>query len=78
MSEADAEHLLSMQRNVVGLHGKRFGLPSMEARVREWANRPTQVQMSLGAMGRGDQRDDSDADSLSSQRMMLNTVLVIN
>jgi hypothetical protein len=49
-SEADAERLLSMQSNIAGLHGTRFGLPSMEARLREWANRPTQVQVSLGAM----------------------------
>jgi hypothetical protein len=34
----------------------------MEARLREWANRPTQVQVSLGAMGRGDELNGSDAD----------------
>jgi hypothetical protein len=33
----------------------------MEARLREWANRPTPVQVSLGAMGGGDELDDSDA-----------------
>jgi hypothetical protein len=60
--EADAERLLSMQRNTAGLHGTRFGLPSMEARLREWSNRPTQVHVSLGAMGGGDELDDSDAD----------------
>jgi hypothetical protein len=57
-SETDAEHLLSMQRNIAGRHRTRFGLPSMEARLREWTNRPTQVQASLG----GDELDDSDAD----------------
>jgi hypothetical protein len=31
----DAEHILSMQRNIAGLHATRFGLPSMEARLRE-------------------------------------------
>jgi hypothetical protein len=43
MSEADTERLLSMQRKIAGLHGKRFGLPSMEARLREWVNCSTQV-----------------------------------
>jgi hypothetical protein len=62
MSEADTERLLSMQCNIAGLHGTRFSLPSMEARLREWANRPTQVQVSLGAMGGRDELDDSDAD----------------
>jgi hypothetical protein len=57
MFEADAELLLSMQRNITGLHGTRFGLPSMEARLREWANRPTQVQVGLGAMDVGDERE---------------------
>jgi hypothetical protein len=61
-SEADAKYLLSMQYNIAGLHRTRFGLPSMEASLREWANRPTQVQVSLGAMGGGDELDDSDVD----------------
>jgi hypothetical protein len=61
-SEADAKRLLSMKRNIARLHGTRSGLPSMEVRLREWANRPTQVQVSLGAMGGGDELDDSDAD----------------
>jgi hypothetical protein len=60
-SEADAEGLLSMQRIIAGLHGTRFGLPSMETRLREWAHCPTQVQVSLGAMGGGNEPDDSDA-----------------
>jgi hypothetical protein len=58
-SEADAERLFLMQRNISGLHGTRFGLPSMEARLRERVNPPTQVQVSVGAMGRGDELDDS-------------------
>jgi hypothetical protein len=78
MSEADAERLFSMQCNIAGLHGTRFGLPSMEAHLRKWANRPTQVQVSLGAMGGGDELDDSASDELSSRRMILNTTLVIN
>jgi hypothetical protein len=77
-SEIDAEHLLSMQRNIAGLHGTCFGLPSMEARLRDCASRPTPVQVSLGAMGGGDELDDLDASQLSSRRMILNTVLVIN
>jgi hypothetical protein len=40
-SEADVERLFSMQYNIVGLHGTRFGLPSMESRLREWSNRLT-------------------------------------
>jgi hypothetical protein len=76
-SEADAERLLPMHRKIAGLHGTRFGIPSMEARLREWANRPTQVQVSLGVMNGGDELDDSDADSLSSRRMILNTVLLL-
>jgi hypothetical protein len=60
-SEADAERLPSIQSNIAGLHGTRFGLPPMETRLREWDNRPTQVQVSLGAMGGGDELDDSDA-----------------
>jgi hypothetical protein len=59
-SEADAERLLSVQRNITGLHGTRFGLPSMETRLREWADCPTQVQVSLGVMGEGGELDDSD------------------
>jgi hypothetical protein len=47
-SEADAKRLLSMQRNIAGLHETRFGLPSMEPRLREWVNCPTQVQVNLG------------------------------
>jgi hypothetical protein len=69
-SEADAERLLLMQRNIAGLHGTRFGLPFMEAHLREWANRPMQVQVSLGAMGRGDELDDSDADWSSSRQLV--------
>jgi hypothetical protein len=65
-SEAGAEHLLSMQCNITGPHGTRFGLPSMEALLREWAGRPTQVHVSLGAMGGGNEFDGSDADQLSS------------
>jgi hypothetical protein len=61
-SEADAKSLLSMRRNIAGLHGTRFGLPSMAARLREWTNRPTQLQVSLGAMDGGDELDDSDTD----------------
>jgi hypothetical protein len=61
-SEADAERLFSMQRNIAGLHWTRFGLPSMEARLREWANRLTQVYVSLGEMGGGDELDNSDTD----------------
>jgi hypothetical protein len=57
-SEAGAERFLSMQRNIAGLRGTRFGPPSMEARLREWANRQTQVQVNLGAMGGGDELDD--------------------
>jgi hypothetical protein len=34
-SEADAERLFSMQHNIAGAHGTHFGLPSMEARLRE-------------------------------------------
>jgi hypothetical protein len=30
----DAERILSMQRNIAGLHGTRFGLVFMEARLR--------------------------------------------
>jgi hypothetical protein len=60
-SEAGAERLPSMRRNIEGLHGTRFGLPSMEALLKEWTNRPTQVQVSLGAMGGGDELDNSDA-----------------
>jgi hypothetical protein len=44
-----------MQHNIAGLHGTRFGLPSMEVRLREWANRPMRVQVSLGAMGGRDE-----------------------
>jgi hypothetical protein len=62
VSEADTEHLLSMQRNAAGLHGTRFGLLFMEARLREWTSCPTQVQVSLGAMGGGDELEDADAD----------------
>jgi hypothetical protein len=61
-SEADVERLLSIQRNIAGLHGTRFGLPSMDARLREWANRPTQVLVSVGAMDGGNELDNSDAD----------------
>jgi hypothetical protein len=61
MSEVDAKRLLSTQINISGLHGTRFGRPSMEARLREWANRPTQVEVSLEAMGGGDELDGSDA-----------------
>jgi hypothetical protein len=34
VSEADAERILSMQKNIAGLHGTRFGIPTMEARIR--------------------------------------------
>jgi hypothetical protein len=34
VSEADAERLLSLQRNIAGLHGTRFGIATMEARLR--------------------------------------------
>jgi hypothetical protein len=61
-SEADVERLLSMQRDIAGLHKTRFGLPSMEACLREWANRPMKVQVNLGAMAGGDELDHSDAD----------------
>jgi hypothetical protein len=61
-SEANTKRVLSMQRNIAGFYRTRFSLPSIEARLRDWANRPTQVQVSLGAMGGGDERDDSDAD----------------
>jgi hypothetical protein len=37
-SEADAERSLSMQRNIAGLHGTRFGLLLMDARLRKWVN----------------------------------------
>jgi hypothetical protein len=30
--------------------------------LREWASRPAQVRVSLGAIGRSDELDDSDAD----------------
>jgi hypothetical protein len=66
-AETDSERLLSMQRKIAGLHGTRFGRPSMEARLKEWSNRPMQVQVSLGAMGGGDELDKSDADELSSR-----------
>jgi hypothetical protein len=33
-SEADAERILSMQRNIAGLHGTRFGTQSMKSRIR--------------------------------------------
>jgi hypothetical protein len=61
-SEADAERILSMQRNIAGLHGTRFGLSSMEARLREWASRPTEVHAIHAAMDEDDELDDSDAD----------------
>jgi hypothetical protein len=61
-SEADADGLLSMQHNIAGLHGTHFGLPSMKERLREWTNRLTQAQVSFGAMGGGDELDDSDPD----------------
>jgi hypothetical protein len=32
-SEADAERVLSMQRNIAGLHGTRFGIQGMRARM---------------------------------------------
>jgi hypothetical protein len=32
-SEADAERVLSMQRNIAGLHGTRFGIEGMRARM---------------------------------------------
>jgi hypothetical protein len=63
----DANRILSMQRNVALLHGKQFGLPSMEASLREWANCPTQVQLTRGAPGQGNQLDDSDTNELSSR-----------
>jgi hypothetical protein len=77
-SEADPECLLSTQRSIAGLHRTGFALPSMEVRLREWANRPTHVQVSLGAMGGSDEPDDSDADSSSSRQMILNTILISN
>jgi hypothetical protein len=63
----DAERILLMQRNISGHHGTRFGLPSMEARLREWANRPTQVQLTRGATDEGNKLDDSDPNELSSR-----------
>lgn len=33
-SEADAERVLSMQKNIASLHGTRFGISTMEARLR--------------------------------------------
>jgi hypothetical protein len=33
-SEADAERLFSLERNIAGLHGTRFSLPGMVARLR--------------------------------------------
>jgi hypothetical protein len=48
--------------NTAGLHGTRFGPPSIETCLKEWDNRLTQVQVSLGTMGGGDKLDGSDAD----------------
>jgi hypothetical protein len=44
ISEADGEGILSMQRHVTELPGTRFELPSVEARLKEWGNQPTQVR----------------------------------
>jgi hypothetical protein len=56
----DAEYIISMQLNIAGLHPTRFGRPSIEARLREWANHTTPVQLTRGAMGETNKLDDSD------------------
>jgi hypothetical protein len=67
-SEADAERILSMQRNVAGLHGTRFGLPSMEARLRELMARPSSSdlvrssEMTTGVLDEDHETDDSDTE----------------
>jgi hypothetical protein len=63
----DAERILSMQRNIAGLHAKRSRLPSLEARLREWAHRPTQVELTRGATGEENKLDDSYSNELSSR-----------
>jgi hypothetical protein len=63
----DAERILSMRRNSARLHGIRFALPSLEIRLREWANRPTQVRLMRGGTGEGNKLDDSDTNELSSR-----------
>jgi hypothetical protein len=58
-SEMDADRLFSVQRNVAGLRATRFGLPTMEARLREWASRPKEIQTNLEAMEESEDLDDS-------------------
>jgi hypothetical protein len=77
VSEADAERILSMQKNIAGLHGTRFGRTTMEARIRMLSavsNRETQ-QIRRGdvmgvPMGEGDEEkgdasigEESDSDT---------------
>jgi hypothetical protein len=72
-SEADAERIFSMQRHIAGLHGARFRLPLMEARLREWVSQPTWVRIATAAMGEGEELDDSDSESSTPQPMKRNT-----
>jgi hypothetical protein len=44
VSEADAERVLSIQKNIGGLHGTRFGITTMEARLRTLASIPREIK----------------------------------
>lgn len=72
-SEADAEHIFSMQQHIAGLHGAHFRLPLIEACLREWVSQPTRVRLLTVAMGEGEELDDSDSEPSTSQPMKLNT-----
>jgi hypothetical protein len=61
-SEADAERILSMRRNVEGLHGARFGLRSMEARLQEWGARMTECDVPSGVREEEQDVDHSDTE----------------
>jgi hypothetical protein len=78
VSEADAEHVLSMQHNVAGLHGTRFAIKRTEVRLRTTGassagrlprirsrammTRPGEDFETWRAMEPGDEEEDDDKD----------------
>jgi hypothetical protein len=59
-SESDAERILSMQKNIAALHGTRFGIPGLEARIRCHKNAEGTRTQSNDSDNEDDPDDDSD------------------